>query len=148
MERDSKRDVQFDVCHDGFAGRLDLIEGPTGRRQRSAAERARIAAESLLPGARIAEVARRHETTRWQIYYWRRQLQEGRLALPDSMASMPAFAPLMIEEASPPPQPQQPARPSRVAPAKVEIVIDDIVVRTTVEVEQLSQVLRAVRASR
>lgn len=146
MERDGKRDVQFDVCHDGFAGRLDLIEGPTGRRQRSAAERARIAAESLLPGARIAEVARRHGTTRWQVYYWRRQLQEGRLALPDSMASMPAFAPLMIEEASPPPR--RPTRPSRVAPAKVEIVIDDMVVRTTVDVEQLSQLLRAVRASR
>ena len=30
--------------------------------------KARIVAESWLPGATVAEVARRHGTTRWQIY--------------------------------------------------------------------------------
>ena len=33
-----------------YAGRIEVIEGRTGRRLRSEAERARIAAESLAPG--------------------------------------------------------------------------------------------------
>ena len=40
------------------------------------------------------------------------------------------------------------ARASTAAPAKLEIVIGDIVIRTAVDVEQLSEVIRAVRASR
>jgi transposase len=41
-----------------------------------------------------------------------------------------------------------PARSSKAAPAKVEIVIGDMVIRTAVDVELLSEVIRAVRASR
>jgi hypothetical protein len=51
------------------------------------------------------------------------------------------FAPLMVEEAS------VARRTRRPAPAKVEIVIGDAVIRTEVGVEQLSGVIRAVRAS-
>jgi transposase len=45
-----------------------MIEGPSGRRRRGNAERARIATESLMPGAKVADIARRHGTTRWQVY--------------------------------------------------------------------------------
>ncbi|MER8950562.1 hypothetical protein [Mesorhizobium sp. M0959] len=55
------------------------------------------------------------------------------------------FAPLMVEESS---APQRTMRPPKSMPAKVEIVIDDMVIRTAVDLEQLSQVIRAVRASR
>jgi N-acetylmuramic acid 6-phosphate etherase len=41
---------------DGFAGRLEVIEGRSGRRRWSDAEKARIASESFRPGARVAEV--------------------------------------------------------------------------------------------
>jgi transposase len=51
----------------GGVSRLGVIEGPSGRRWRTKAERARIAAESLVPGAKVADVAQRHGTTRWQI---------------------------------------------------------------------------------
>lgn len=53
---------------------------------------------------------------------------------------------MMVEEALP--SAQRPGKAPRVAPAKVEIVIDDEVMRTAVDVEQLAQVIRAVRASR
>jgi len=39
-------------------------------------------------------------------------------------------------------------RPAKSPPAKVEIVIDDMVIRTSVDLEHLPQVIRAVRASR
>lgn len=55
MSGDGKMAARLDGLVDGFAGRLEVIEGPTGR---STAETARIAAESLLPGALVTEVAR------------------------------------------------------------------------------------------
>ena len=42
MRRDDKMDVQIGVSKEGYAGRLDVIAGPTGRQQRSDAEKARI----------------------------------------------------------------------------------------------------------
>ncbi|CCV09442.1 transposase [Mesorhizobium metallidurans STM 2683] len=143
MGADGKIDVHLDVSTAGYAGRLEVLEGPTGRRVRSEADRARIAAESLMPGVQVAAVARKHGATRWQIYDWRRRLRQGQLALPESMA--PMFAPLMVEESS---APKRTMRPPKLTPAKVEIVIDDMVIRTAVDLEHLAQVIRAVRASR
>lgn len=143
MGADGKMDVHLDVPTAGYAGRVEVLDGPTGRRVRSEAERARIAAESLMPGVQVAAVARKHGATRWQVYDWRRRLRQGQLALPESMA--PMFAQLMVDDSS---APQRRMRPSKSTPAKVEIVIDDMVIRTAVDLEQLSQVIRAVRASR
>lgn len=139
MGADGEMDVHLDVSTTGYAGRLEVLEGPTGRRVRSEADKARIAAESLMPGVQVAAIARKHGVTRWQVYDWRRRLRRGQFALPESMA--PMFAPLMVEETSAPQR-------TKATPAKVEIVIDDMVIRTAVDLEHLPQVIRAVRASR
>ncbi|MGY4281611.1 transposase-like protein [Bradyrhizobium sp. LM2.7] len=76
MGLDSKKDVHLDGSTRGSVGRLEVLEGPSGRRVRSEAERARIVAESLLPGAQVSEVARKHGATRWQIYDWRRRFRQ------------------------------------------------------------------------
>ena len=34
-----------------------------------------------MPGVTVADVARRHGTTRWQVYDWRRRARDGRLVL-------------------------------------------------------------------
>ena len=65
MGLDSKKDVHLDGSSVGPVSRLEVLEGPSGRRVRSEAERARIVAESLLPGAQVSEVARKHGATRW-----------------------------------------------------------------------------------
>lgn len=138
MEGDGKIGVHLDVSSEGYAGRLEVIEGPTGRRRRSESERARIAAESLMPGVRVAELARRHGATRWQVYDWRKQLRAGHLALPEGAAS--AFAALVVEE---PPRPRQ-------ASGRIEIVMGDVVIRAEPGVDggHLAGVIRAVRAAR
>lgn len=41
---------------DGYAGTIEVLEGRSGRRLRSEAERARIGAESLVPGAKVGRV--------------------------------------------------------------------------------------------
>jgi len=139
MGRDGKMDVQLGVSSGGYAGRLEVLEGPTGRRQRSAAEKARIVAESLLPGVRVADVARRHGTTRWQVYDWRRRARDGRLALPESVVSAPAFAALVVEEPA----------PSGPAVDGIEVVLGDVVIRVGRDGDagHLSRVIRAVRAA-
>ena len=42
----------------GFAGRVEVIEGPSGRRSWPDDVKARIVRESLEPGATVSEVAR------------------------------------------------------------------------------------------
>jgi len=140
MIADGKMDVQLDVSKASRVSRLEVIEGPTGRRNRSAAEKAKIAAESLVPGAEVATVARQHGVTRWQVYDWRRRLQQGRLSLPDSLAA--TFAPLMLDEL---PKTLASAVPVLV---KLEIMVSDVVIRAEVEVEHLAGVILAMRGSR
>lgn len=140
MARDGKMDARLEVSSGGYAGRLEVIQGPTGWRRRSEEERARTAAESLMPGVRVAEVARRHGVTGWQVYDWRKRLRDGRLALPEDAASPPAFAALVVEE------------PRQATPAEdtsIEIVLGDVVVRAGGDAEEahLARVLRAVRAA-
>lgn len=141
MERDGKMDVHLDVSREGYGGRLEVIEGPTGRRRRSDAEKARIVAESLVPGVTVADVARRHGTTRWQVYDWRRRAREGRLALPAEPTPSAAFAAVVVEEA----QPELAARGSGI-----EVVVGDVVIRAAADAEEahLARVIRAARAAR
>jgi transposase len=140
MGLDSKKDIHLDGSSAGAVSRLEVLEGPSGRRVRSEAERARIVAESLLPGAQVSEVARKYGATRWQIYDWRRRFRQRGL-LPACEASQPTFAPLVVGS----------ALEERQAPAiKLEIAIGDIVLRTdtAIDAEQLSRVIRVLRASR
>ena len=44
------------------------------------------------PGVQVADVARWHGTTRWQIYDWRKQMRKGSLVLPESVAAVPGTA--------------------------------------------------------
>lgn len=139
-------DGYLDGSTDGYAGGMEVIEGRTGRRARSEAERARIAAESLAPGTKVVDVARRHEVSGWQVYDWRRKLAAGKLAVPAEAMSEPAFAALVVETPAAPPSRKK--RPTRFS-GKIELVVEDITVRLASEVDeaQLTRIVRAVRAA-
>lgn len=142
MERDGKVGVHLDGSTGVRVSRLEVIEGPTGRRRRTKAERARIAAESLVPGVKVADVARRHGTTRWQVYDWRRKLRAGQLTVPESVAGLPMFAELVVEG------PAEEAPASQTLPA-LEIVVGDVVIRVAAGTDEglLARAIRAARAS-
>jgi len=142
LERDGKVDVHLGGSTGGEVSRLEVIEGPTGRRRRTKSERARIAAESLMPGVKVADVARRHGTTRWQVYDWRKKLRTGQLTVPESVAGLPRFAELVVDDAAA----EAPA--SQTLPA-LEIVIGDVVIRARTDVDEglLTRAIRAARAS-
>ena len=58
----------------------------TGRSRRrwSAEEKARVVRESLRPGERVGEVARRYGISRWQLSTWRSAARRGELAVASS----------------------------------------------------------------
>jgi len=122
--------------------RLEVIEGPSGRRQRTKAQRARIAAESMMPGMKVADVARKHGTTRWQIYDWRKQMRKGNLVVPESVAALPMFAELVIEDITT-------DASSLGGRSDLEIVVDDVVIRVGVGADEgpLTRAIRAARAA-
>ena len=140
MERDGKMGVHLDGSMGVGASRLEVIEGPSGRRQRTKAERARIAVESMMPGVTVADVARKHGTTRWQIYDWRKQIRKGNLMVPESVAALPVFAELVVDDSSA-------AAPAAVARSDLEIVVGDVVIRAGSGVDE-GQLTRAIRAAR
>lgn len=145
MGRDGEVGVQLDSSSGGGVSRLEVIEGPSGRRLRTKAERARIAAESLMPGASVTDVAQRHGTTRWQIYDWRRKLRTGQLVVPESVASLPMFAELVVESAAAGPEMSAGA----LVTTGVEIVIGDVVIRAGIDADGglLARTIRAARAA-
>jgi len=104
-------------------------------------------AETLEPGARVAEVARRWQLCPQQVFGWRREARhDGSVACarPASPAKVD-FVPIIAE--APPPEP-----PSRAAVAiapVIEVKLAGAVVRVSGidDGAQLTAVLRAVRAS-
>ena len=140
MEVDGKMGVHLDGSMGAGVSRLEVIEGPSGRRRRTKAERARIAAESMMPGVTVADVARKHGTTRWQIYDWRKQLRKGDLVAPESVAALPVFAELVVDDSAT-------AAPVAAAGSDLEIVVGDIVIRAGAGADE-GQLTRAIRAAR
>jgi transposase len=51
------------------------------QRRRSIKERRDIVEETLVPGASVARVARRHDVNANQVFYWRKLYREGRLGI-------------------------------------------------------------------
>jgi len=49
------------------------------KRRRTVNERREIAEETLLPGASVSRVARRHDVNANQVFYWRKLYREGQL---------------------------------------------------------------------
>jgi transposase len=136
-----------DVNDDAKGGfrRIEVLTGPGRRRRWSVEEKARIVAETLEPGVRVSEVARRWQVCPQQVFGWRR---EARLDMSGSSAervacSLPPFVPLVGEvtaakiAVSPPPS------------AAIEIKLAGAMVRVVsgVDGELLTAVLRAVRCS-
>jgi transposase len=141
LERDGKVGVHLDGSSGGGVSRLEVIEGPTGRRRRTKAQRARIVAESLVPGASVTDLAQRHGTTRWQVYDWRKKLRAGQLVVPEHVAALPMFAELVVEAAAA----EMPAETE--VTAGVEIVVGDVVIRVGAHADEVL-LTRSIRAAR
>ena len=91
---------RMDVPSRKGVSRVEVLDGPTGRRRWPDDVKARIVAESLLPGARVCDVASKYGLIARHLSQWRGLARQGKLVLP--CADAPAFVPLVLESAPAP----------------------------------------------
>lgn len=72
-----------------------------GERRWTEAEKARIVAESRVPGATVAGVAARHGISSWSLSRWRRRAREGSLAASGPSGAASGFVPVVVDDAAP-----------------------------------------------
>lgn len=72
-----------------------VVAGPTGRRRWPDDLKAQIVAETLQPGAKVAEVAARYGLLPNHVSVWRSLARRGELALADQ--DLPAFVPISVQ---------------------------------------------------
>ena len=78
--------------------RIEVLDGPTGRRRWPDDLKARIVAESFQPGARVCDVAAKYGLIARHLSGWRGQARKGELVVPiDAVDTAPTFVPLVIE---------------------------------------------------
>lgn len=93
MEHQNER--RMEVPSRKGVSRIEVLDGPTGRRRWPDDVKARIVAESLMPGARVCDVAQKYGLIARHLSQWRGLARKGKLVLPGDDA--PAFVPLMLE---------------------------------------------------
>jgi transposase len=138
-------DAITDETKGGFR-RIELLTGPGRRRRWSAEEKAQIVAETLVPGTRVSDVARRWQLHPQQLFGWRHQARKGsalkRPAVTDD--TEPSFVPIVAAS-------DDGAEPGDIAASRssIEIELAGALVRVNdgVDGEWLTAVLRAVRRS-
>jgi transposase len=75
--------------------RIEVLDGPTGRRRWPDDLKARIVAESFQPGARVCDVAAKYGLIARHLSGWRGLARKGEMVVAIDVA--PAFVPLVIE---------------------------------------------------
>jgi transposase len=129
--------------------RLEVITGTGRRRQFSEDFKAGIVEETLVPGAVVSEVARRHGLTPQQVFTWRRQARQPMT----SEAEAPRFVPAVVGPASPAQslrgRLRKRTRPVDRSSGIIEVEIEGVSVRIGrgAEAKTVAAVLRALKAS-
>lgn len=99
--------------------RVEVITGRRQRRSYAAEEKARIVAESAVPGANISEVARRNGVNRGLLTVWRREAGVIPEAAP---VETPLFVPVTVAEEPTPAPPESRCSSAReTAPGRIEM---------------------------
>ena len=117
---------------------VEVLTGTERRRHWSDEAKGRIVAESMMPGAVISKIARRHDVLASQIYAWRNAARKGELVLKDD----PVFAAVEVT------QPAAVAKPQRLrTAAMIEIAAGAITVRITscAETELVEGIIRILK---
>jgi transposase len=130
--------------------RIEVFTGAGRRRTWSAADKARIVAETLTDGETVCAVARRHGLSPQLLFGWRRQARQPTAVGIETEA--PQFVPAVVEAAAP-------ERAGRGRPRKrlrqadricglIEVKIEGMTVRIGrgAEAKTVAAVLRALKA--
>ena len=124
--------------------RLEVLTGVGGRRRWSPDDKARIVEETLVPGATVSEVARRHDIRPQQLFGWRREM---RIEDPEPRVN---FVPALVEAADPEAVDRARPKPARAGRGDIELEFDGVVVRVRrgAEAKTVAAVIKALKATR
>jgi transposase len=79
-------------------GQVTVFSGPERRRRWSDEERSQILTEAFSSGARVAEVARRHDISTGLIYTWRRKFYAAHAEPASPATPLTSFAEALVAE--------------------------------------------------
>ena len=97
---DHQNEHRMEVPGRKGVSRIEVLDGPTGRRRWPDHLKVRIVAESLAPGARVCDVAEKYGLIARHLSQWRGLARKGKLVL--SVDSAPSFVPLLVEPVTAP----------------------------------------------
>lgn len=109
--------------------RFEVIDGASGRRRWSANDRARILEETLVPGAVVSVVARRHGLTPQQLFTWRREARQAAAALPAFVPAVTVPEPVVDPARAEPPRRRTRRSSPRRRAAGIEVEAGGVTVR-------------------
>lgn len=131
--------------------RVEIINGLGGRRRWSVDDKARIVEETLVSGAVVSEIARRHGLSPQQLFGWRRAAR--RSAGDGEGTGPPRFVPAVVEQPMSELVGKQ-RKPRRVGRASggsglIEMEIGGVTVRVGrgAEAKTVAAVIRALKAT-
>lgn len=139
MKRFEQSDIRLLDEVRGCVGRMEVLEGPTGRRSWPDEEKIRIVRESLEPGARVCDVARRNGMAPQHLSTWRGLAKKGKLNVPIPEEDFPAFAALeVVEERAP------------AAATSIELEVDGVMLRLSgdTSASRIAEIVAALRQAR
>ncbi|MCP4933742.1 MAG: transposase [bacterium] len=133
-----QKDDQLLVEPGKGVSRLEVIEGPTGRRRWPDDVKARLVGESFQEGVRVCDVARRNGLNPQHLSTWRKLAREGKLAL--NLSDGPTFAALVVDESVS-------SVPTDTVPVPVEIEVPGVIVRLAANssAERIAAIATALR---
>jgi len=142
--------IDHTIKADVTARRLEVITDTGRRRWFSKDDKARIVEETLVPGAVVSEIARRHGLTPQQVFTWLRQARR----LPTPKADDPQFVPAVVDAMAPAVavghERKTARRKAKPDVGGIEIEAEGVTIRVGrgADVAMIAAIIRALKASR
>ena len=140
MDSDVQTCVSSHSDDRGYAGRIEVVTGPTGRRRWPEHVKAAMVLETFRAGVSVADVARKHGVSAPQLHAWRRAAREGLLPMPEDEAL--GLVPILMEGGD-----RGRAEPAAGGPLTLEVGGVRILVPADFDPGHLGRIIAALRSA-